>query len=107
VFLSSSGNVIGYHVTQPCTGCLEACNNGHFWMFLSSCVTATERIDTSTGRPFIWAQAHMFTEETDPEFYDSMTSSRRRDIDGTDSNSNGGERALKRSLSIYEVHPCR
>lgn len=22
------GNVVGYHVTQPCEGCLEACNNG-------------------------------------------------------------------------------
>ncbi|KAI8820957.1 FAM72 protein-domain-containing protein [Fimicolochytrium jonesii] len=27
------GNVIGYHVTQPCEPCMEACNNGHFWMF--------------------------------------------------------------------------
>ncbi|KAI8918764.1 FAM72 protein-domain-containing protein, partial [Entophlyctis helioformis] len=27
------GNVVGYHVTQPCGSCLEACNNGHFWMF--------------------------------------------------------------------------
>ncbi|EGF83481.1 hypothetical protein BATDEDRAFT_7046, partial [Batrachochytrium dendrobatidis JAM81] len=22
------GNVVGYHVTQPCEGCLDACNNG-------------------------------------------------------------------------------
>ncbi|TPX32733.1 hypothetical protein SmJEL517_g04231 [Synchytrium microbalum] len=26
----------GYHVTQPCSSCLTACNNGHFWMFLLS-----------------------------------------------------------------------
>ena len=26
------GNVIGYHVTQPCEPCMDACNNGHFWM---------------------------------------------------------------------------
>jgi hypothetical protein len=26
------GNVIGYHVTQPCEPCMGACNNGHFWM---------------------------------------------------------------------------
>ncbi|KAI8584851.1 protein FAM72, partial [Geranomyces variabilis] len=25
------GNVIGYHVTQPCATCLSSCNNGHFW----------------------------------------------------------------------------
>ncbi|KAI8622034.1 hypothetical protein BC830DRAFT_1091257, partial [Chytriomyces sp. MP71] len=31
-----SGNVIGYHVTQPCEVCLDSCNNGHFWMFCES-----------------------------------------------------------------------
>ena len=31
--LLTSGNVIGYHVTQPCQPCMVACNNGHFWMF--------------------------------------------------------------------------
>ncbi|KAI8916218.1 protein FAM72, partial [Gorgonomyces haynaldii] len=36
------GNVIGYHVTQPCSRCLTACNNGHFWMFLSDGVTSSE-----------------------------------------------------------------
>jgi hypothetical protein len=39
-----SGNVIGYHVTQPCEVCLDSCNNGHFWMFLSEGVKAQERI---------------------------------------------------------------
>jgi hypothetical protein len=41
------GNVVGYHVTQPCEACLSSCNNGHFWMFLSDTVSATERMDSS------------------------------------------------------------
>ncbi|KAJ3192289.1 Protein fam72a, partial [Dinochytrium kinnereticum] len=38
------GNVIGYHVTQPCEVCLESCNNGHFWMFLSDGVASRDRV---------------------------------------------------------------
>lgn len=41
------GNVVGYHVTQPCEGCLEACNNGHFWMFHAEGVSSVERMDDS------------------------------------------------------------
>ncbi|KAI7818643.1 protein FAM72, partial [Gamsiella multidivaricata] len=37
------GSTLGYHVTQPCESCLEACNNGHFWMFHSDGVSCTER----------------------------------------------------------------
>ncbi|KAG0291782.1 Protein fam72a [Linnemannia gamsii] len=37
------GNTLGYHVTQPCESCLEACNNGHFWMFHSDGVSCTKR----------------------------------------------------------------
>ncbi|KAJ2871846.1 hypothetical protein GGH93_004489 [Coemansia aciculifera] len=36
------GNEIGYHITQPCTECLKACNNGHFWMFLTESVYPVE-----------------------------------------------------------------
>ncbi|KAI1317860.1 Protein fam72a [Mortierella claussenii] len=32
------GQVAGYHVTQPCSDCLNDQNNGHFWMFYSSAV---------------------------------------------------------------------
>ena len=42
---------MGYHVTQPCELCLNSCNNGHFWMFLSDYVAANERLD-STGIVF-------------------------------------------------------
>ncbi|KAI8922127.1 FAM72 protein-domain-containing protein [Powellomyces hirtus] len=49
------GNVVGYHVTQPCEKCLEACNNGHFWMFLSDGVQPVERIDASGAKLLRWA----------------------------------------------------
>ncbi|RCH90309.1 Protein fam72a [Rhizopus stolonifer] len=39
------GNVIGYHVVSPCSQCLDACNNGHFWMFHSSACQPAERHD--------------------------------------------------------------
>jgi len=44
-----SGNVVGYHVTQPCEVCMSACNNGHFWMFHNDSVKAKERMD-ATGK---------------------------------------------------------
>ena len=42
-----SGCVVGYHVTLPCQSCLTSCNNGHFWMFHSTCVDPSERLDDS------------------------------------------------------------
>lgn len=104
LFGCSSGNAIGYHVTQPCSGCLEACNNGHFWMFLSSCVIAMERIDAMTGRPYIWAQAHMMTEENDLELSEFITFG-RKDVDGVEI----GQREARpiRRASHYEAQPCR
>jgi len=52
-----SGNVIGYHVTQPCQDCLKACNNGHLWMFHGSMSQARERVDRSsdTHKHLTWA----------------------------------------------------
>jgi hypothetical protein len=49
------GNVVGYHVTQPCDGCLEACNNGHFWMFHADGVNSRDRMDTSGTKSLRWA----------------------------------------------------
>lgn len=49
------GNVIGYHVTQPCNKCLDACNNGHFWMFLSSGTRALERRNATNNQVLRWA----------------------------------------------------
>lgn len=46
---------MGYHVSQPCERCLEARNNGHFWMFYSETVVASERKDPSAnGKPLYW-----------------------------------------------------
>jgi hypothetical protein len=48
------GNVLGYHVSQPCEKCLDAKNNGHFWMFYSETISPYERIDGSSGKPLHW-----------------------------------------------------
>ena len=42
-------------MTQPCETCLDSCNNGHFWMFLSDSVSSTDRADPSGDRPLMWA----------------------------------------------------
>ncbi|KAI8902915.1 protein FAM72 [Globomyces pollinis-pini] len=55
------GNVIGYHVTQPCERCLDSCNNGHFWMFLSDGVLATERWNPQGNRHLLWV--HLTSKE--------------------------------------------
>lgn len=47
--------MLGYHVSQPCERCLEARNNGHFWMFYSDTVVSSERSDPAgSGRPLYW-----------------------------------------------------
>jgi hypothetical protein len=49
------GNVLGYHVSQPCERCLDAKNNGHFWMFYSESISPNERPEPSgSGRPLYW-----------------------------------------------------
>ena len=50
-----SGNVVGYHITQPCSRCLESCNNGHFWMFRQLAVLAHDRFDSTGLQPLLWA----------------------------------------------------
>lgn len=48
------GNVLGYHVSQPCSRCLDAKNNGHFWMFYSETIRPAERLDERTGKKLCW-----------------------------------------------------
>ncbi|KAJ3041387.1 Protein fam72a, partial [Rhizophlyctis rosea] len=49
------GNVIGYHVTQPCPTCMEACNNGHFWMFHIDQVDYSDRLNPTGTSKLVWA----------------------------------------------------
>lgn len=42
--------MVGYHVTQPCESCMDACNNGHFWMFHCNEVTGTERTNPTSKK---------------------------------------------------------
>jgi len=62
------GNVVGYHVTQPCPPCLEACNNGHYWMFYTDQVDSCERLDSTGKRILLWA--HLPRAEKDVECED-------------------------------------
>ncbi|CAG8471563.1 128_t:CDS:2, partial [Ambispora leptoticha] len=63
------GNILGYHITQPCQQCMEACNNGHFWMFHTEAVTSEERMDALGRRILLWA--HLPRAEQDFEVVDS------------------------------------
>ncbi len=57
--------MIGYHVTQPCQPCMDACNNGHFWMFHVDHVVSTDRKTPYSNpthafiilgaKPMVWA----------------------------------------------------
>ncbi|KAJ3084248.1 Protein fam72a [Rhizoclosmatium hyalinum] len=57
------GNVVGYHVTQPCGKCLESCNNGHFWMFQSDEVFPVER--TASNKTLRWANVLCAPQDVD------------------------------------------
>lgn len=55
------GNVVGYMVVQPCSVCLESCNNGHFWMFHSDAITGHDRLDHTGCQILLWG--HLVDEE--------------------------------------------
>ncbi|ORZ38404.1 protein FAM72, partial [Catenaria anguillulae PL171] len=48
------GNCIGYHVTQPCTSCTAACNNGQRTMLTDA--VSVDRKHPSTGADVVWGQ---------------------------------------------------
>ncbi|ORZ16143.1 protein FAM72, partial [Lobosporangium transversale] len=48
------GNVIGYHITQPCEKCLSSDNNGHLWLFHPEYVNSSPRRDHILARPLRW-----------------------------------------------------
>ncbi|EPZ34943.1 Protein FAM72 domain-containing protein [Rozella allomycis CSF55] len=54
---------------NPCETCLESCNNGHFWMYISEGVIPEDRVDCSSGNillyPLLWA--HLPLSEHDSE----------------------------------------
>ncbi|KAJ3063331.1 Protein fam72b [Podochytrium sp. JEL0797] len=70
----SCGNLVGYHVTQPCTDCLGSCNNGHFWMFNMEHVTSEDRMDANGSKVLLWAHLPRESEEKkcEPRDYESM-----------------------------------
>jgi hypothetical protein len=59
------GNVVGYAVIIPCRPCLDACNNGHYFMFNSNTVYATERLDQTGTEILQWGDLPTVDDETD------------------------------------------
>ncbi|CDH55978.1 protein fam72a [Lichtheimia corymbifera JMRC:FSU:9682] len=58
----SCGNVVGYHVNVPCKVCLGQPNNGHYWMFRSADIKASQiyaRVgDMQPDLPLLWGFVH-------------------------------------------------
>eukprot|EP00049_Salpingoeca_infusionum_P006994 m.113829 g.113829 ORF g.113829 m.113829 type:complete len:207 (-) comp13528_c0_seq2:162-782(-) len=52
----SCGEIIGYHVVEPCEKCLRSCNNGHLWMFHGDTVIGSDRVDPRTNRSITWGR---------------------------------------------------
>ncbi len=69
---NNSGNVIGYHVTQPCHPCMEACNNGHFWMFHVDHVNSIDRTMPDSNKPLVWANLPRSDKEIKTDKYEVM-----------------------------------
>lgn len=63
VACTGCGNCIGYHVTQPCFKCLEARNNGHFWMYYAEHVSSAYRIDPASKQPLSWGTIDQWESE--------------------------------------------
>lgn len=48
------GNVVGYHVSMPCRPCLQAQNNGHYWMFYRSAIIPCPRLNIEGTDTMVW-----------------------------------------------------
>eukprot|EP00039_Didymoeca_costata_P021853 m.345590 g.345590 ORF g.345590 m.345590 type:complete len:180 (+) comp26793_c0_seq1:137-676(+) len=74
------GNIVGYHVVQPCCSCLKACNNGHLWMFHGHAVQAQERANNRNTKHLTWSHLPCVHEDKlhDPqvEFLNAVQCSR-------------------------------
>lgn len=60
VACTGCGNVLGYHVTQPCPKCLDSKNNGHFWMYYAENVCSRYRINSQTCQTVFWGNVDAF-----------------------------------------------
>lgn len=63
------GNVVGYHVSMPCRPCLEAQNNGHYWMFYRSATQPQPRLNAEGTSVLVWGD---LVQCNDDSIYDSF-----------------------------------
>ncbi len=66
----SCGCVIGYHVSQPCSSCLDGSNNGHLWMFHSEEVSCAERLDPTGERVLKWGEVGDVVDEEERNLHE-------------------------------------
>ncbi|XP_060578640.1 protein FAM72A-like [Ruditapes philippinarum] len=58
------GNVVGYHVSMPCRPCLQAQNNGHYWMFYRSATVPCPRLNTHGTDTLVWGDLSQCDEDS-------------------------------------------
>ncbi|KNC74418.1 hypothetical protein SARC_13032 [Sphaeroforma arctica JP610] len=77
------GNVMGYHVTKPCSTCLQASHNGHFWMFHSENLRYKDRKDPDSKTTMTWGSIPNTVMDQDaPLVYEMDTSTQlKRDFE--------------------------
>ncbi|KAG0050151.1 Protein fam72a [Gryganskiella cystojenkinii] len=102
------GNTLGYHVTQPCESCLEACNNGHFWMFHSDGVSCTERYLPKTSVAYRRMMASIQQENAShdnrgPRRRGSTQSDRSQDRVRRFQEESEPDRLFRRRTSIHDI----
>eukprot|EP00126_Sphaerothecum_destruens_P000677 Sdes_comp10865_c0_seq1m2520 len=96
------GNVVGYHVTRPCMLCLEACNNGHFWMFHSSSILPAPRMDPSGKNVMLWGSLPSATD--DAALYRASSSAASPISASFSSSSSSSTAAYGRSVQLAPTH---
>lgn len=62
----SCGSVVGYHVLVPCKTCMCSCNNGHYWMFHSSCVVPCGRTSADGQTYMVWKEIPTVEQDFSP-----------------------------------------
>ena len=60
---ANCGNLLGYHIEQPCNSCLSSSNNGHFWILFQSSINLIQRINENHPDGLLWKDLDADKEE--------------------------------------------